>query len=160
MSRGLGRVQRMILECLSVEESASAEIIAKFVFHGELGKRGVPSQSMLVSVRRSLAGFLHLELVGRTFDREMGVWKWESIETHRKRQKREKVRERASARARARRDKAFKQREAEANSGVYLLAKILGMLGSDHDAEVLVAAHRAEDQRRKLGMTWSQLLSL
>jgi multidrug resistance efflux pump len=39
-----------------------------------------------------------------------------------------------------------------------LLIKALGMLGSEHDGEILSAAHAAEAQRRKLGMTWEELL--
>jgi hypothetical protein len=39
-----------------------------------------------------------------------------------------------------------------------LLIKALGMLGSEHDGEILAAARAAEAQRRKLGMTWEELL--
>ena len=39
-----------------------------------------------------------------------------------------------------------------------LLIKTLGMLGSEHDGEILAAARAAETQRRKLGMTWEELL--
>jgi hypothetical protein len=38
------------------------------------------------------------------------------------------------------------------------LAKLLGMLGSNHDNEVLNAARAAENLRRKLGLTWDELL--
>jgi hypothetical protein len=38
------------------------------------------------------------------------------------------------------------------------LARLLGMLGSTHDNEVLVAARKAEALRRKLGLTWTALL--
>ncbi len=38
------------------------------------------------------------------------------------------------------------------------IVKALGMLGSEHDGEVLNAARAAENQRRKLGLTWDQLL--
>jgi hypothetical protein len=40
------------------------------------------------------------------------------------------------------------------------LAKILGMLGSDYEGEKLNAAVEAEKYRRKLGMTWAELLGL
>ena len=40
------------------------------------------------------------------------------------------------------------------------LAKFLGMLGSDYDGERLNAAAAAENLRRKLGMTWPELLGL
>lgn len=38
------------------------------------------------------------------------------------------------------------------------LAKILGMLGSEHDGEVLAAARQLEALRRKRGMTWGQMI--
>jgi hypothetical protein len=40
------------------------------------------------------------------------------------------------------------------------LAKLLGMLGSAHDGEVLAAALKAEETRKKTGKTWGQLLGL
>jgi hypothetical protein len=39
-----------------------------------------------------------------------------------------------------------------------LLVKALGMLGSDQDGEVLNAARMAEKLRRKLGMSWDELI--
>lgn len=38
------------------------------------------------------------------------------------------------------------------------LVKSLGMLGSDHDGEVLAAARTVERLRRKFGVTWEQLV--
>ena len=38
------------------------------------------------------------------------------------------------------------------------LAAVLGMMGSDHDGEVLSAARTAERLRRATNLTWSQLL--
>lgn len=38
------------------------------------------------------------------------------------------------------------------------LARILGMLGSDHDGEVVTAARKAEAVRRAMGKTWTELL--
>ncbi len=40
------------------------------------------------------------------------------------------------------------------------LAAILGMLGSAHDGEILAAAKAAEAERKRLGATWRQLLSV
>jgi hypothetical protein len=40
-----------------------------------------------------------------------------------------------------------------------VLVKMLGMLGSAHDGEVLAAARAVEKQRLKLGLTWDQLIS-
>lgn len=39
------------------------------------------------------------------------------------------------------------------------LAKLLGMLGSSHDGEILAAARAAEKYRREAGITWFQILS-
>lgn len=38
------------------------------------------------------------------------------------------------------------------------LAAVLGMMGSDHDGEVLSAARMAEKLRREAGVTWHELL--
>jgi hypothetical protein len=38
------------------------------------------------------------------------------------------------------------------------LAKLLGMLGSDHDGEVVAAAKQAERLRRKAGITWAEIV--
>ena len=40
------------------------------------------------------------------------------------------------------------------------LAAILGMLGSAHEGEILAAARAAEAERKRLGATWRQLLSV
>jgi hypothetical protein len=40
------------------------------------------------------------------------------------------------------------------------LAAILGMLGSDHDGEILAAARQAERPRRGAGLTWREILAL
>jgi len=40
------------------------------------------------------------------------------------------------------------------------LASILGMLGSAHDGEILAAARAAEAERKRLGATWRDLLSV
>jgi hypothetical protein len=39
-----------------------------------------------------------------------------------------------------------------------LLAKVLGMLGSDHDGEVIAAGRRAQMLLRSAGLTWFQVL--
>src|SRR5690242_17855475 len=38
------------------------------------------------------------------------------------------------------------------------LARVCGLLGSDHDGEALAAARQAEKLRKKLGLTWDELL--
>ena len=39
------------------------------------------------------------------------------------------------------------------------LVRVLGMLGSDYDPEVLVAARKAEEIRKRLGLTWDDLIA-
>ena len=39
------------------------------------------------------------------------------------------------------------------------LAKLLGMLGSEHEGEILAAARMVEVERKRLELTWEQLLS-
>ena len=38
------------------------------------------------------------------------------------------------------------------------LAKLLGMLGSHHDGEVLSAARLVEAERKRIGKTWADIL--
>jgi hypothetical protein len=39
------------------------------------------------------------------------------------------------------------------------LARVCGLFGSDHDGEALAAARQAEKIRKKLGLTWDELLA-
>ncbi|MFL5281848.1 MAG: hypothetical protein ACJ8AW_12860 [Rhodopila sp.] len=41
---------------------------------------------------------------------------------------------------------------------LHRLARVCGLLGSEHDGEVLAAARQAEKIRKKLGVTWEELL--
>jgi hypothetical protein len=80
------------------------------------------------------------------------------------RKKAEAEARRAREQARYSRDNFFsdffgRSKKIEIHSGRRtLLVKALGMLGSVHDNEVLVAARKAEDLRKKLNMTWDQLI--
>ena len=38
------------------------------------------------------------------------------------------------------------------------LAAVLGMLGSDHDGEIVAAARQAERLRRTAGLTWADII--
>ncbi|MFL5254384.1 MAG: hypothetical protein ACJ8AI_16080 [Rhodopila sp.] len=38
------------------------------------------------------------------------------------------------------------------------LARVCGLLGSEHDGEALAAARQAEKLRKKVGLTWEELL--
>jgi hypothetical protein len=160
MSRGLGYVQRTILEYLSTQQHASADAIVRHVYRRELGKKDTPSPAMSISVRRALAGLVKDEMAGRIFDYRLRVWHWLSIENYRVFRKREESSERTRARKESKKREASRLARIEESRGISVLAKILGMLGSEHDGEALTAARRAEDQRRKLGMTWAELLAI
>ena len=41
---------------------------------------------------------------------------------------------------------------------LHRLARVCGLFGSEHDGEVLAAARQAEKIRKKLGVTWEELL--
>jgi hypothetical protein len=115
---------------------------------------------MSISVRRALAGLVKDEMAGRIFDYRLRVWNWLSIENYRVFRKREESSERTRARKESKKREASRLARMEESRGISVLAKILGMLGSEHDGEALTAARRAEDQRRKLGMTWAELLAI
>ena len=75
----------------------------------------------------------------------------------------------AKKRAKAERERAKQQtrieEQAELDAGGFLatavakLAKVLGLLSSDQDHEVVAAARQAEAIREKLGLPWSDMLS-
>jgi hypothetical protein len=56
-------------------------------------------------------------------------------------------------------DALLGRRRRTANENTRRLAKVLGMLGSSHDGEVVNAARQAEEIRRRLGRTWEELLT-
>lgn len=50
-------------------------------------------------------------------------------------------------------------KKKEIHSGTRtLIVKALGMLGSDHDGEILAAARKAEQLRKREGLTWDELI--
>lgn len=67
--------------------------------------------------------------------------------------------EAAKARAEARAKRGGRGRKVEMDAKTHeTLVKALGMLGSEHDGEVLAAARMVEKVRRKLGVTWDQII--
>src|SRR5690606_24566726 len=94
---------------------------------------GVRSRSMIASVHRALRT---LEAVGKVV-RLDGRWALAS-----------RQREARSYRYRQQPESPVQQR----NERLKLISKILGMLGSSQDGEVLAAAKRAEAKRVELGL--------
>jgi hypothetical protein len=91
----------------------------------------------------------------------------EAERTKYEREKREREKARAERRRRAREqeweylgrliDERTKKPEIPSSLRT-LLVKTLGMLGSEHENEALVAARKVEEIRRKLGLMWDDLI--
>ena len=159
MSRGLGYRERLILDSLApdyrhgVAPNYSASQLASII----ADSRGRPNVSDLVSVRRALYS---LERKGLVIRREAppgrSKWLW-TLASAAKREARRQRRAREKTEG-ARRRKKFLERADAATATNARLAKLLGMLGSDHDGEVLSAARQVEAERRKLGKVWTEIL--
>ena len=68
--------------------------------------------------------------------------------------------QRKDERARKKAEREKQKEEQARNPRVATLARALGMMGSDHDNEVVIAARKVEEMRKKLGRTWPQLLGV
>jgi hypothetical protein len=121
--------------------------------------KGAPTPSIRASVRRALGRLEQEKLV--MGDPASKTW----VLTQAERRRERKRQEADGARRERRRDQ---EAEAEQKSirappppktvDRALLAKLLGMLGSSHDGEVLNAARLVERERRRCGKTWEELL--
>lgn len=118
MARGFGTIQRAVLDALSDEIALSTIDLVRMIDHG------VRSRSIIPSVHRALRT---LEAVGKVVRIE-GRW----VLATRQREARRHNRRKQHAPA------------AHQNERLKLLSKILGMLGSSEDGEVLAAARKAE----------------
>lgn len=134
MSRGFGAIQRAVLEALSDEQilAHSTTELARGINYG------VRSRSILASVHRALRT---LEAVGKVVRIE-GKW----VLATRQREARSHNRRKQHAPA-LHQDERLK-----------LLSKVLGMLGSSEDGEVLAAARKAEAKRVELGLSWEMII--
>jgi hypothetical protein len=134
MSRGFGAIQRAILDALSDKLIITLSTLdLAHVVNG-----GVRSRSMIASVHRALRT---LEAVGKVV-RIDGRWALAS---------------------RQREARSYKHRRPESpaqqkNENLKLISKILGMLGSSQDGEVLAAARKAETKRVELGLSWDDII--
>lgn len=134
MSRGFGAIQRAVLDALSAELILTLSTIdlALVLNHG------VRSRSIIASVHRALRT---LESVGKVVRIE-GKW----VLATRQREARSHNRRKHHAAV------------APQNERLRLLSKILGMLGSSEDGEVLAAARKAEAKRLELGLSWEAII--
>jgi hypothetical protein len=148
MSRGLGAVERFVLKFLVIWSWMPTSAIVLDVAR----QRGVQvSPSLEASVRRALAALVRKGLVRQGTNKA-----WRSIESEKREE--EYMREWRRQNGRRRRRRERREEEAREQSPTRVLSKLLGMLGSDHDGEVLTAARKAEAERRRLGKTWGDLL--
>lgn len=135
MSRGFGAIQRAVLDALSDKLIVTLSTLdLAHIVNG-----GVRSRSMIASVHRALRT---LEAVGKVV-RLDGRWALAS-----------RQREARSYRYRKQPESPLQQR----NERLKLISKILGMLGSSQDGEVLAAAKRAEAKRVELGLSWDDII--
>ncbi|ABA05231.1 hypothetical protein Nwi_1972 [Nitrobacter winogradskyi Nb-255] len=135
MSRGFGAIQRAVLDALSDKLIITLSTLdLAHIVNG-----GVRSRSMIASVHRALRT---LEAAGKVV-RLDGRWALAS-----------RQREARSYRYRQQPESPVQQR----NERLKLISKILGMLGSSQDGEVLAAAKRAEAKRVELGLSWDDII--
>src|SRR6185437_2725574 len=134
MSRGFGAIQRAVLDALSDKLIITHSTIdlAHVINHG------VRSKSVIASVHRALR---ILEAMGKVV-RVEGKWVLAT-----------RQREARSYNRRKRHGPIPHQ-----NERLRLLSKILGMLGSSEDGEVLAAARKAEAKRVELGLSWEMII--
>jgi hypothetical protein len=148
-----GRIEQAIVDCLRGYPGMAwwPRWISAQVF-----KADTPTTAQIVSVRRALRSLQRKDLVERVSaarGRRDGSWKLKEAEPRRRRrQHSEDFDERLS--------QIVDIPPKAPTEDKQKLVMILGMLGSEHDGEIVVAARQAEKLRRKLGMTWEQLLSL
>jgi hypothetical protein len=167
MSKGLGRVERRVLEQVDVDQS--------WLMVG----RTVPDLRTALpeiaepSLRRALRSLERKGLVqhlrgkrGQSCDQWLAV---AAVKRQAKREREERRREKAGFRneqdekeqeARSKRLLAAILGDGKVDPAAATLAKVLGRLGSAHEGEVLAAALKAEEIRKKTGKTWEQLLGL
>lgn len=153
-----GRIEKLIAESLAAECLLDAGELARHIFGVS-----VPSKAQLVSVRRALRSLQRKGIVDRGTEpsgRRSAMWMLREDKTQFARNARR--RNRYHQRRQGQREEAervFREMfERKPAPDLAKMAKILAMLGSSHEGEVLNAARKAEDLRRRLGVTWDALL--
>jgi hypothetical protein len=134
MSRGFGAIQMAVLDALSANQILALSTIDLAL----VLNNGVRSRSIIASVHRALRT---LEAVGKVVRIE-GKW----VLATRQREARNYNRRKQHAPA------------TPQDGRLRLLSKILGMLGSSEDGEVLAAARKAEAKRMELGLSWETII--
>lgn len=161
MSRGSGRIEECVIAVLSHKGAYGPGSAVIKAVAASLDRP--VSRALDASVRRALAA---LKTKGIVIQDDARAWMLaENYRRENEAARRRQRRERAKAREKSSQD-------YQAGDGgfdiadmftpspeVQRLARLLGMLGSDHDGEVLSAARHAEALRKKIGKDWLTLLS-
>jgi hypothetical protein len=174
MSRGLGRLQRAIIEFVCAQAGAQRtpqrqhwrveQLVGNVVQRGSTVRQHTARQhaDARKRVRRACSGLVAAERLVR-----VGIgWTLppETPAEARRRRKRYRISERSErqeqeqARQRASWFVAPRIRPVIDRATRAKLVKVLGKLGSDSDAESVVAAKQAERLRAVLGCSWNDLL--
>jgi DNA-binding transcriptional ArsR family regulator len=171
MSRGHGRVERAILDALApsgpgiVDRALPIGLLAQAVFGGHAR---TPAER--ASVSRAL-NKLRAEGLVEPLRRGRSVW-WQLEEREYRRLDRERAKRAGEERRRQQRERTEQQEQGGPRSTdevlrellrpprapVDRLIKLLNMLSSNHDGEVLAAARQVEAERRRLRKSWEELL--
>jgi hypothetical protein len=148
MSRGAGKIERGILSAICDGKPWSTYDLADQIL-------GSTSNAARVSVRRALRKLAARGQVASVSSNLM-IKLWCQAAAEKKQQAREQAKRQKQQRERVQREDDARRAAAQGDRDK--LAKILAMLSSPYDNEVLTAARRAERQRKRMGLSWLKLL--
>jgi hypothetical protein len=156
MSRGHGRVQQLILNALGYYYPDSVPVV--WVAGQVVGRRG--ALNLTAAERSSINRALrNLQREGLIYASPLGgsKKKWALVKQPKgwKRRARKGSWRRYWQDFQAAADSQGPGRKAPPRAR---LAKMLGMLGSAHAGERASAAQRAEEERKRLGLTWEDII--
>jgi hypothetical protein len=169
MSRGLGKIERAVIEVLTpdkdrglkgVEDAMPVDAILTFI--GEF-LPGEVTDTRVVSIRRALRSLEDKGIARRVPWGGKSCWCLTATLARRAKRARERYRQEESQRANeeaARRLKDWLNSQPVQKTKYDRLAKLLGMLGSAHAGERDNAAQQIEAERKRLGLSWTEILRL
>ena len=160
MSRGFGRIERAIIEALDLNSSVFGTTGLDLA-HWVAGATNSPS------VRRALRRLEAkgvIEPLPKRYGRSI-IWaltkKTKDEARRERRRKRDRARQQKrkyEARQEYEESQMARQRLQDRARDTARLERLLGMLGSAHEGELLNAARLVERERRRLGKTWKEIL--
>ena len=165
MSRGLGQRERKILAALApAGRRSSAPALTAAEIARMIGGADEPTTAALVSTRRALYGLVSEGLVVRLpryYGRHKATWSLKTAAARNQaRQGWQHQRLWQDEEDERRLHAAFEAAPENLSAAKTRIAKVLGMLGSGHEPEVLAAAQLAESERARTGKTWAELLGV